>query len=127
MAYPASKQFLYKDKHGVPYVHLYRTGVYGGKNCAGLWHREISNYLQSLGFILLVNLESVFLYQQGTEMLIVGLYVDDAESFFNASHLAQWFQDNMKKDFNVKFLSRVAAVASHPALIRSLIGRNLRE
>ena len=88
-------------------MHLYRTGVYGGKNCAGLWHREISNYLQSLGFISLVNLESVFLYQQGTEVLIVGLYVDDAECFFNSSHLAQWFQDKMKKDFNVKFLGRV--------------------
>ncbi len=107
IAYPASKTFLYRDKRGVPYVHLYRSGVYGGKNCAGLWHKEMQNYLESIGFISLVNLESVFLYQQGTEMIILGLYVDDAESFYNSAHLAKWFQTKMKTVFNVKFLGRV--------------------
>ena len=67
----------------------------------------MQNYLESIGFISLVNLESVFLYQQGTEMIILGLYVDDAECFYNSAHLAKWFQTKMKTVFNVKFLGRV--------------------
>lgn len=66
----------YRDRSHPDYICLLRKSLYGLKYAPGVWYKRFANFVASIGFVNNRSENSFFIYQKGSEMAYILLYVD---------------------------------------------------
>lgn len=67
----------FKDKDHPDYICRLRKAIYGLKQAPKAWYMELKTFLLSLGFKNSLADASMFVLQQGTNLVYLLVYVDD--------------------------------------------------
>ena len=67
----------YRDHTHPDYVCCLRKSLYGLKQAPRAWYKRFADYVLSLGFSNSKCDNSLFIYQKGSHMAYILLYVDD--------------------------------------------------
>ncbi|RDX76726.1 hypothetical protein CR513_43251, partial [Mucuna pruriens] len=83
-------------------VYLLKKALYGLKQAPRAWYKNIDEYLMKLGFKRILNEAILYIKGDGTNFVVVSLYVDDLLVTESNEELVRKFKENMKQIFYMK-------------------------
>jgi hypothetical protein len=82
-----------------------KRSLYGLKQSPRIWNETISQFLISIGFKQLESDNSIFCKQEGEDISIILLYVDDLLLFSNQKQLIKWMESKLFERFKMNTIS----------------------
>ncbi|KAL2240727.1 UNVERIFIED_CONTAM: Retrovirus-related Pol polyprotein from transposon RE2 [Sesamum indicum] len=98
--YVGQPQRLVKEGEGDK-SYLLKKALYGLKQAPRAWYSKIDEHLLNLGFVKNPLEATLYVKHNGTEILIVSLYVDDLLATANKTDHIQDFKQEMMKVFEM--------------------------
>ena len=92
----------YESKEHLDYVCLLHKAIYGLKQAPTAWFDKFSSYLLEFGFICNASDPSLFLYNRGSDVMYLLLYVDDMMLTGSNKNLVDKLLQSLKKQFRMK-------------------------
>ncbi|KAA0045100.1 putative gag-pol polyprotein [Cucumis melo var. makuwa] len=89
------------------YVYKLRKALYGLKQAPRAWYKRLSTYLLRQGYQRGIADQTMFIYRQGTEFLIVQIYVNDIIFSGTSSAYVEQFVDRMKREFKMSMVGEL--------------------
>lgn len=90
------------------YVWKLHKAIYGLKQAPRAWFDKFSSYLIQYGFICSTRDPSLFIYQHGTDIILLLLYVDDMLLTGNNKDLLSSFLQSLREKFRMKDMGPLA-------------------
>ena len=84
--------------------------LYGLKQSPRAWNKEIDRFLKTLGFVALVSDVCVYIKTDGTNIIILPLYVDDFIVGFNNIDYFNAFKEQLMSQYKMKDLGMISYV-----------------
>ena len=91
--------FVIKGKEHM--VYKLKKALYGLKQAPRAWYSEINSFLIKSGFKRSMNEPTLFVKHQGTDILIVMLYVDDIIFAGSCENMVEAFKNDMTKKYEM--------------------------
>ncbi|KAL1916637.1 uncharacterized protein VTP21DRAFT_5341, partial [Calcarisporiella thermophila] len=85
-----------------------KRSLYGLKQAAHEWQREIKQRLISIGLNPTRADEGIYVLKEGHDVVIVTLYVDDLIITANTEKLIAWFKGELEKAYKIRDLGEVS-------------------
>ena len=79
-----------------------RKSIYGLKQAPRIWNSTLDTFLRGLGFTVSDADSCVYIWKNGKDTVIVGVYVDDMVITGNERKNIDWIKDEFKKRFKMK-------------------------
>ncbi|TYK16303.1 gag-pol polyprotein [Cucumis melo var. makuwa] len=90
------------------HVYKLRKALYGLKQALRAWYERLSTYLLQQGYRRGSADQTMFIYRQGTEFLIVQIYVDDIIFGGTSSAYVKQFVEQMKEEFEMSMVGELS-------------------
>jgi hypothetical protein len=97
----------FEDSAHPDYVYRLNKSLYGLKQAPRVWYSRFATYLLSLGFAEAKSDTSLFIYQRGSDMAYLHLYVDDIILTASLIGLHQRIVSDLQQEFAMKDLGEV--------------------
>lgn len=94
----------FRDPDRSNYVCLLKKSLYGLKEAPQAWYKRFSHYVSTLGFSHNTSDHSLFIYQQGTALAYILLYVDDITVTASSDALHKSIISFLSSEFAMKAL-----------------------
>lgn len=125
--------FVKKNKEHL--VYRLTKALYGLRQAPRAWYARLSKYLEKLGFTKCPYEHAVYTKKEGTESLIIGVYVDDLLVTGTSLSTIVKFKQQMSREFDMSDLGKlshylgieVKQEGDHIELRQSAYARNLLE
>ncbi|GKU91768.1 hypothetical protein SLEP1_g5591 [Rubroshorea leprosula] len=89
-------------------VYLLKKALYGLKQAPRAWYNRIDEFLLKLGFVKSLIEVNLYVKEEGADLLIVTIYVDDFLITGSNEKLIQQFKVEMKKEFEMNDLGKMS-------------------
>lgn len=97
----------YVDLQNPTHVCRLRKSLYGLKQASHAWYHRFANYFHTCGFKSTNSDTSLFVFQQGTKMTYLILYVDDIILTASDDATLLYFIDLLSKEFAMSDLGPI--------------------
>lgn len=98
--------------------------IYGLKQSASEWYKNIDAYLKSIGFVQNPADANVYIYTKNGHMVILALYVDDAILVSDDRGLLDWVKQMLHKKYDMKDIGPLMFVLG-VQLLRDRVNKTL--
>ncbi|KAI5346452.1 hypothetical protein L3X38_014331 [Prunus dulcis] len=98
----------YEDPAHPEYVCKLKKSLYGLKQAPRAWNAKFTGYLPALGFKISQSDPSLFVKHEGSDVIMLLLYVDDIILTGSNADLVQSVVDNLSSVFEMKDMGRLA-------------------
>ncbi|BBG93855.1 transposable element gene [Prunus dulcis] len=98
----------YEDPAYPEYVCKLKKSLYGLKQAPRAWNAKFTGYLPALGFKLSHSDPSLFVKHEGSDVIVLLLYVDDIILTGSNANLVQTVVDDLSSVFEMKDMGRLA-------------------
>lgn len=89
------------------YVWRLKKALHGLKQAPRAWYSRLDKYLQKQGFKRGGDDTNLYIKDDGDELLIVVVYVDDIMFGRNKDPLVKWFAEEMKYEFKMLMIGEL--------------------
>jgi hypothetical protein len=86
------------------WVHKLRKALYGLKQAPRSWYDRLRGFLFERGFKMGKVDQTLFLFRQGKEILIVQVYMDDIVFGVSSNSLVARFAEDMSREFEMSMM-----------------------
>ncbi|CAH9104714.1 unnamed protein product [Cuscuta epithymum] len=94
----------FRDKGHPDHVCLLKKSLYGLKQAPRAWYQRFADFVFTIGFSHAKSDHSLFIYQQGSDMAYILLYVDDIILTASSNQLRKHFLTLLGSEFAMKDL-----------------------
>ena len=94
----------FRDPQKPNHVCLLKKSLYGLKQAPWAWYKRFADFVHTLGFSHSTSDHSLFIYQQGTSMVYILLYVDGIILTASSDELRKFIITLLSSEFAMKDL-----------------------
>ena len=95
---------------GTDRVCKLKRALYGLKQSGRAWNDKLNSFFETLGLHRLTSDPCVYLFREGSEILIIGVYVDDMGIFSNSKRLTDLTKQKLHAEFNITELGSIHSI-----------------
>ncbi|XP_021766649.1 uncharacterized protein LOC110731122 [Chenopodium quinoa] len=94
----------FRDRHFPDHVCLLKKSLYGLKQAPKAWYERFADFVATIGFSHSKSDHSLFIFNNGTNIAYILLYVDDIILITSSDHLLKSIMTRLASEFAMKAL-----------------------